>query len=130
VDELDAEAAILLGGWDSRYATTLAFASSGDVAATLIDTNGDGNDVDLDRYERDDVGRWRESGSSSAGEAGSSWSPRLTAACGRARPAAIVEIEYLGTRHPVVTSTAGWWLFVAAATPDSEAVPTAITSSP
>ena len=123
MDELTADAAVILGGWDARYAVTLAVASSGDVAAALVDTNGDGADIDLDQYERDAAGRWNEIGSSSAGDAGSSWSPRLTAAWGRAHPLASVEIEYLGSRSRVVASPTGWWLFVAAATSNHRALP-------
>ena len=122
MDELTADAAITLGGWDARYAVILAVASTGDVAAALVDANGDGADIDLDRYERDAAGHWNEIGSCSAGDAGSSWSPRLVAAWGRADPFASVEINYLGSRRRVVASATGWWLF-AAATSDPSALP-------
>ena len=123
MEELTADAAVILGGWDARYAVTLAVASSGDVAAALVDTNGDGADIGLDQYERDAAGHWNEIGSGSAGDAGSSWSPRLVAAWGRTDPHASVEIEYLGSRRPVVASPTGWWLFVAPATSDRRALP-------
>ena len=126
MDELTPDAAITLGGWDARCAVTLAVASACDVAAALVDTNGDGADIDLDQYERDAAGHWNEIGSGSAGDAGSSWSPRLTAAWGRTDPLASVEIEYLGSRRRVIASAAGWWLFVAAATSNHRALPSVI----
>ena len=123
MEELTADAAIILGGWDARYAVTLAVASSGDVAAALVDTNGDEADIGLDQYERDAAGHWNEVGSTSAGDAGSSWSPRLVAAWGRTDPHASVDIEYLGSQRRVAASPTGWWLFVAAATSNHRALP-------
>jgi hypothetical protein len=123
VEELNAESAISAGGWDARYAATLAVASHGGLAAALIDANGDGADIDLDLYERDADGHWHEVGSGSAGDRGTSWSTRMAATWGRAEPGAQVEIEYLGHRHSVVASQSGWWLFVGPATDDSDPVP-------
>lgn len=123
MEELNAESAISAGGWDARYAVTLAAASHGGLAAALIDTNGDQADIDLDEYERDPDGHWHEIGSGSAGDSGASWSPRMAATWGRAEPGVQIEIEYLGHRHPVVASRSGWWLFVGPATDNPGAVP-------
>jgi hypothetical protein len=90
------------GGWDTRYALTLAVAANGDVGGAFIDTNGDEADIDLDEYERDAEGNWHEMGSGSAGKAGASRSTRMSATWGRADPHAVVEIEYLGQRHSTV----------------------------
>ncbi|GAA4091199.1 hypothetical protein ACFFOS_25555 [Nocardioides kongjuensis] len=58
MSEFDAEAAIVWGGWDARYARVLDVQVEGDVAAALIDSNGDGADVNVDLYFRDSDGRW------------------------------------------------------------------------
>ena len=99
--EFSAEWAVQAGGWDPRYAVVLAVASRGDVAAALIDTNGDGADIDLDEYASDADGLWDEAISGSAGAGGSSWSQRVVAIWGRAEPAASIEVEYRGVES--------WW---------------------
>ena len=40
------ESALRLGGWDPRYAVVLATSARDGVAAALVDTNGDGADVE------------------------------------------------------------------------------------
>jgi hypothetical protein len=123
VEELNAESAISAGGWDGRYAVTLAVATRGGIAAALIDTNGDGADIDLDEYERGTDGHWHELGSGSAGDSGASRSPRLAATWGCSDPGAHVEIEYLGHSYTVMAPPSGWWLFIGPATDDSDAIP-------
>lgn len=83
---LDAESAIIAGGWDARYAVTLAVATQGDIAAALIDTNGDGADIDLDEYERGADGHWRELISGNVDERGAHWSSRIASTWGQADP--------------------------------------------
>lgn len=129
MEELDAETAISAGGWDARYAVTLVVAWAGGMSAALIDTNGDEADIDLDQYERGADGHWHGTVSGSAGDVGTSWTPRLAATWGRAVPGAQVDVEYLGHRHSVIASASGWWLFIAPATEDSEAVPRPIDGS-
>ncbi len=120
---LDAQSAIEAGGWDSRFAVTLAVAAGDNIAAALIDTNGDAASIDLDEYERDSEGDWQALASGSAGDDGVSWSWRMVAIWGQTAPRKTVDIEYLGDRHATVASDAGWWLFVAPSTDDSDAVP-------
>lgn len=60
VKELDGRLVLSAGGWDPRYAVKLAVASSGDMGAALIDTNGDEADIDIDVYRRDADGLWQE----------------------------------------------------------------------
>ena len=120
---LDAQSAIRTGGWDPRSAVTLAVAVNGDVAAALIDTNGDGAAIDLDEYRREPDGEWQSSMSGSADDQGQSWSSTLVATWGRAAPHQVVEIELLGERTSVVASESGWWLFVASSTDDLKALP-------
>ena len=47
---LSDEEAIDLGGWDQRYGRPLVTAVRGDVAAAIVDSNGDEADTDLDLY--------------------------------------------------------------------------------
>jgi hypothetical protein len=60
VKDLDAEGALRAGGWDPRYARVLAITARDDVAAVLVDSNGDGVDVDLDQQVREPDGTWQE----------------------------------------------------------------------
>ncbi|MBA3783799.1 MAG: hypothetical protein H0X12_18375 [Nocardioides sp.] len=98
-------------------------AAGDNIAAALIDTNGDAASIDLDEYERDSEGDWQALASGSAGDDGVSWSWRMVAIWGQTAPRKTVDIEYLGDRHATVASDAGWWLFVAPSTDDSDAVP-------
>jgi len=47
-----------LGGWDPRYARVLDVRVEGNFAGALVDTNGDGADVNVDVYLRDPDGQW------------------------------------------------------------------------
>jgi hypothetical protein len=47
------------GGWDPRYARVMDVATLGDHAAALIDSNGDGADINVDLYRRGSDGRWQ-----------------------------------------------------------------------
>jgi hypothetical protein len=58
VTRFDAETAIALGGWDPRYARVLDVQVNGDAAAALVDTNGDGADVNVDIYLLGSDGKW------------------------------------------------------------------------
>jgi hypothetical protein len=120
---LDAESVIQAGGWDPRYARVLAIATVDDIAAALIDTNGDGADIDLDQYERVGDGDWQENISGAVGDEGVSWSPRIAATWGQAAPGETVEIEFLRRRSALVTSETGWWLFIGPATDDVDMLP-------
>lgn len=57
--DLDPQTALTEGGWDARYARVLDVVTLGDHAAALVDTNGDGADVNVDLYRRDSNGRWQ-----------------------------------------------------------------------
>jgi hypothetical protein len=116
VEELDAQTAVSAGGWDARYAVTLAVTSHGGVAAALIDTNGNG-------AERGADGHWQQTSSGNAGDAGTSWTPQIAATWGRAKPGAQIEVEHLGRRHSVFAPASGWWLFIGPATEDADALP-------
>ena len=130
VKEIDGRLMLSAGGWDPRYAVTLAVASQDDVGAALIDTNGDGADIDLDVYERDADGVWQGVASSGVGDDGGFLSDRMAVISGRTEPGLIVNIEYASRRSSVVASGAGWWLFVAVAVPGVDAFPCLIGTRP
>jgi hypothetical protein len=129
VEELNAATAVSAGGWDPRFAVTLAVVSHASMAAALIDSNGDEADIDLDQYERGADGYWHETVSGNVGDAGTSWTPQIAATWGRADPGAQVDVEYLGHRHSAVASASGWWLFIGPAMEDSDALPRPIDRS-
>ena len=60
VDDFDAETAMTVGDWDPRYAQVLEVQVQGDVAAALVDANGDGADLNVDVYVRQPDGEWAE----------------------------------------------------------------------
>ena len=47
-----------VSGWDPRYARVLDVQVNGDVAAPLVDANGDGTEVGVDLYTRHPGGEW------------------------------------------------------------------------
>lgn len=49
---------MVLGGWDRRYARVLDVQVDGDVAAALVDSNGDGADLNIDVYQRGPGSEW------------------------------------------------------------------------
>lgn len=110
--DLDHESALRLGGWDPRYAVVLATAARDGVAAALVDTNGDGADVDLDQYEQAADGRWFEVASGTCDDAGAFATGSMAVAWGRAAPRAAVTVEFRGSRHTVEATARGWWMFV------------------
>jgi hypothetical protein len=129
VKPLDQKSAVLAGGWDPRYAVALVVVTRGDIAAALIDPNGDGADIDLDEYTLGPDGEWVAGNSGgSAGDSGSSWSPAMVTKYGRTTPGAIVQLGYRGERHQVTANNAGWWLFITPAEDDSSLVETRFDS--
>ncbi len=73
MDDLDERTVIDAGGWDGRFAVVLAVRTLGDRAAAVVDANGDGADINLEHFRRED-GAWRLSSSGGgAGDWGRSW---------------------------------------------------------
>lgn len=110
--DFDHESALRLGGWDARYAVVLATSAHDGVAAALVDTNGDGADVDLDQYEQAADGRWVEVASSNCDDTGAFATGFMGVAWGRATPRAMVTVEFQAARHTVECTDQGWWMFV------------------
>lgn len=50
--------AIRAGHWDPRYAVVRAMVVARDIAAVVVDPNGDGGSIDLDEYTRTEDGPW------------------------------------------------------------------------
>lgn len=130
VRELDSRLVLTAGGWDPRYAVTLAVASQDDVGAALVDTNGDEVDIDLDVYLRDADGVWQEISSAGIGEGGGFLSDRAAVLLGRTAPGLIVDVDYAGRTSSIVASGTGWWLFVAAAVPGVDTFPRLVGTRP
>jgi hypothetical protein len=110
--DFDHEVALRLGGWDPRYAVVLASAAHDGVAAALVDSNGDGADVDLDQYEQATDGRWVEVVSGNCDDTGAFATGSMALAWGRAAPRALVTIEFRAVTHTVEATDQGWWMFV------------------
>ena len=108
----DPDAALRLVGWDPRYAVVRATAARGGVAAALVDTNGDGADVDLDQYEQAEDGRWVGVASGNCDDAGALATGFMALAWGRATPRAVVTVELEAASYTVAATDEGWWMFV------------------
>ena len=108
----DRDTALRLGGWDPRYAVTLATAARAGVAAALVDTNGDGADVDLDQYEQTADGHWVEVSSGNCDESGAFSTGSMALAWGRTEPGAAVRVEHQAAEYTVEATDQGWWMFV------------------
>lgn len=104
--------AIKAGGWDPRYAVVRAVVTHGDVAAVLVDPNGDGGSIDVDQYRRGPEDTWVEvSSGGGAGDSGASWSPHMVATYGRTASRARILVDYCGETYPATADEDGWWLF-------------------
>ena len=72
--DLDRQTVITVGGWDGRYAIVRAVQTFGDQAAAVIDSNGDGADINLEHFQRTTTGQWELcSSSGGAGDWGRGW---------------------------------------------------------
>jgi len=123
VQELGEDFAIREGGWDPRCAKVLAIVQRGDIAAVLMDPNGDGADISLDQYSRGPDGQWLAGNSGGgAGDEGLCWSQSMVAAYGRADPGQVVHLDYVDEPHTVTANGEGWWVFIAPPV-DEESMP-------
>lgn len=93
---LNHEAALRLGGWDPRYAVLLATDARDGVAAALVDTNGDGADIDIDQYQQRADGVWVELSSGNCGETGALWTGVMGVVWGCTDPRVVVPGERTG----------------------------------
>ncbi len=114
VRDLNPTSASMAGGWDPRWAKVLAVETDDDAGAgaAIVDTNGDGADINIDRYTRAPGGDWEPGPSGNIGDKGWCRWETGVACWGRTTPGRTVQIEYAGARHQVTTASSGWWLFV------------------
>jgi hypothetical protein len=113
VKHLDAEGALRAGGWVPGYARVLAITADDDVAAVLVDSNGDGVDVDLDEYVRQSDGTWQEGLSGCVDEEGVGWSADMVSLWGQAMPGTEVTVRHRALIETILAEPSGWWLFIA-----------------
>ncbi|AYF76439.1 hypothetical protein D7D52_24395 [Nocardia yunnanensis] len=120
-----AETVVAVGGWSARYARVLAIAGNGQHAFALVDTNGDGVEVDIDELFRDHDGRWLPGMSSGAGGSlvpaghdavcsvgyGEDWDG-LRYAYGRGDRPGPGQVRVGGQRIAVTVEESGWWVWV------------------
>jgi hypothetical protein len=71
-DDLTPDEVLTLGGWNRRYARVLRVERAGDDAVALVDTNGDGSEIEADGLRRQD-GRWQSTTSWGFGPLGQSF---------------------------------------------------------
>ncbi|GAB2540471.1 hypothetical protein GCM10027167_51660 [Nocardia heshunensis] len=121
----DPETVIAVGRWSPRYARVLAVAGNGAVAFALVDTNGDGVEVDIDELFREADGRWVPGMSSGAGGSivpedhdaiyflgcGQDWDG-LRYAYGRGDRPGAGQVWVRGQRLDVTVAESGWWVWV------------------
>jgi hypothetical protein len=88
------------------------------VAAVLVDSNGDGVDVDLDEYARQPDGTWQEGLSQCVDDEGVGWSSDMVSLWGKAMPGTEVTVRHRGVDEAVLAEQSGWWLFVTRTSPD------------
>lgn len=119
---LSAEALIRVGGWHPSYARVLLIEHNEDDAVVLVDGNGDGAELELEYWHRDDSdGLWR--GGSTSGHGPLDFLPPLhswdagefVVALGRVAPAADVTVEYGGHAYHRTANELGIWGLIHAA---------------
>ncbi|MFE3098973.1 hypothetical protein [Nocardia tengchongensis] len=115
---------LAVGGW-SRHARVLALASNGTVAFALVDTNGDGVEVNLEELYLGEDDTWHAGMSLGAGEFialrgrdsayvlgfgenpdGVGW------AYGRADRAGAAQVTMDGRTIPITIAESLWWVWV------------------
>lgn len=109
-----------------RHGVVRTVIVDGAFAARFDDLNGDGCEVELGVFARDD-GRWTCVGHQddvnvpAVGESPLyGWSESIGWAVGRVRPGERLEIEWQGERAVVGTDASGWWLAVVPGEPPAD----------
>jgi hypothetical protein len=115
---------ISAGGWHPRYTRVLMIErdartdQDAGLALVLVDGNGDGAELEVEYWQRDEAGLW-EAGSSS-GHGSLEWLARFTSwsagpfvcAVGRVGPRQAVQVSYNGRAHRRIASDSGVWGFI------------------
>ncbi|MEV6768322.1 hypothetical protein AB0N05_06760 [Nocardia sp. NPDC051030] len=110
---------IAIGGWHPAHACVLAVGGNGIWAVALVDTNGDGREIDIDYLLRDGDGRWHSGTSVGAisdqpgANIGGSLDLEGPIYCyGRAQRPGPTEVEFDGEQIQVTAASNGWWVWV------------------
>ena len=105
------------GGWDARFARVLRRAVAGRAALAVVDSNGDGAELEADVWEYEG-GRWQPGGSSSLGSldarGGESTgrSGHVVWAAGLLEVGSSVRVRYGDDEQPVAADSDGLWAWV------------------
>ena len=106
-----------VGGWDERYARVLLKVTDRQAALTIVDSNGDGSELEIDvlHYE---AGGWVSAGSSGLGalvpspSEASGRSGRVVWAAGVLEPGSVVTVRFGPAKSRVVVVRSGLWAWV------------------
>lgn len=115
VDELTEELIIASGGWHPRYARVLLIQQIGDQAIVLVDGNGDGAEVESERWSRTSQG-WVGGSSSGIGPFGQrplwtwGWAGSTAFAVGCAAPGMTVTVEWRDQVREATANERGIWV--------------------
>jgi hypothetical protein len=105
------------GGWDSRFARVLRSAVNHRAALVVVDTNGDGSELEADAWQYE-AGRWEPGNSSgigsfeAIGSESSGHSGRVVWAAGLLGAGTIVTVRYRDVEQRVVAAANGLWVWV------------------
>ncbi len=114
---LDDAEVLALGGWNGQHAKVLVTAPSTNIGMALVDTNGDGANIEFEQFWRDDAGWWTPGGSSGPEPADQGFESRVSVpgavlAYGRSHPNGEVTIRLAGRDVTAGATAAGWWAVV------------------
>jgi hypothetical protein len=102
--------AVALAGWDQRFALVLALHEHDGVAIAVVDTNGDGREIEASVFELTSDGGWQEVASG----IGSGSTPQVVWETGYSPSRRHVSVRYNGQTHEVsVVPETGSWYFAA-----------------
>lgn len=111
---------ITAGGWSPRYARVLVVEGNGTRALALVDTNGDGREINENRYWREESGSWHSGSSSGSVPSRPATHPfgfwrdeqGVVSAYGRTATAGPVTVEVDDRLIEAVATEGGWWVWL------------------
>jgi hypothetical protein len=120
---LSPEAVLREGGWNPVFARVLLIEEHDGHAVVLVDGNGDGAELELEYWVREDDGRW--AGGSSSGHSGlgdlgraETWADGTHVfALGKVGPGTRIRLSYAGKTYSREAGESGVWGFIAPADP-------------
>jgi hypothetical protein len=108
-----------IGGWSSPGAKVVFSRATEGFALALVDTNGDGRQLCLDKAEQTADGSWQITSTDDdvTNAGGEGWTTRFVYAWGDGRPGQTIIVDYRNNQHSVVVESDGWWVFLAPTDP-------------